>query len=112
MDDQDWELVTIRSKKARVSDHKITSPTKHSNTGSELRKVETAESGKPKMLTVKSRSDMASGRMEKLLTQKQLDMMCKFPANTTSAFEAGRLCPTSIQVQSINRVLGIKLERV
>lgn len=108
MGNQDWEEVVI-SKKARLNSTPET--IKHSNLGSELRKIEKIETGKPKMLTVKSRSDMASARMAKHLTQKQLDMLCKFPANTMNAFEAGRLCPTSIEVQSLNRVLGIKLDR-
>jgi ribosome-binding protein aMBF1 (putative translation factor) len=54
---------------------------------------------------------MAAARMARNLTQKQLDMLCKFPSNTTNAFEAGRICPTSIQIQSLNRILNIKLER-
>ena len=111
MDNQDWEEVTIRSKKPRLSSPLRNQSVKYNNVSSELRKIENAETGKPRIITPKSRSDMAAARMARNLTQKQLDMLCKFPSNTTNAFEAGRICPTSIQIQSLNRILNIKLER-
>jgi ribosome-binding protein aMBF1 (putative translation factor) len=108
MDDQDWTLVTVRGKKSTT----VTTPVNHvSNKAAELRKVEKTEAGKPKMLTAKSRADLAAVRMAKKLTQKELDKQCSFPLNSCNSWEAGRMCPSSTQIQSLHRVLNIKLER-
>jgi len=109
MDDQDWTVVTLRSaKRQKVSEGSV--PARYTTGNSDLRKVAEAETGKPKFLSPKSRADMAASRTAKKLTQKQLDMSCSFPANSVNAFESGRICPSRAHIQSIQRVLGIKLE--
>ena len=111
MDDQDWTVVTIRSKHKKQPMSSISKPDRISSNAHELRKVEQMEMGVPKILTAKSRSDMAVARVAKKLTQKQLDIMGSFPSNSCNAWEAGRICPTSNQIQSLHRILSIKLVR-
>ena len=111
MDNQDWTEVTLRStNKPRVTMSGSTVPVRYTMAATDLRKVENTEIAKPKALTAKSRADIAAARTAKKLTQKQLDMSCAFPANTTNAFESGRQCPSRVHIQSIQRVLGIKLD--
>ena len=113
MDDQDWTVVTLRSsKKQKVSETAHGVPTRYTTGNADLRKLESSDTVKAKILSAKSRSDMAAARTAKKLTQKQLDMACAFPANSINAFEAGRICPNRAHIQSIQRVLGIKLELV
>jgi len=109
MDDQDWTKVTIKSKSVQTSSVNLKNTP--SNRAAELKKVEAIDSGKPKMLTLESRNAMAAARATKKLTQKQLDMQCSFPTNSCNSWESGRICPTSMQIQILHRVLGIKLER-
>ncbi len=116
MSHQDWDPITIHRGASSMSrlTPKVSADgirVKQTATVSEMRKLETAETGKPKMLTPKSRADMAAARVAKGLTQKQLDMQCCFPPNSVNAWEAGRICPTSQQIQALHRVLQIKLER-
>ena len=127
-DDQGWELVTYsRNKKSakpaqRLQDGLIsrdqsglvknvqsTVPKRYTSSRPDLKKLDAAEGGKQTMLSLKSRADMAAARMTANLTQKQLDMTCAFPYNTTNAFESGRLCPTPNHLRNIQRVLGVKL---
>ena len=77
----------------------------------ELRKVAEADGGKPKMLTATSRAAMAAARVAFGLTQKELDARGSFPTNSCSSWESGRICPSSIQIQAIHKILGVKLER-
>jgi ribosome-binding protein aMBF1 (putative translation factor) len=83
-------------------------PKRYTTTASDLKKLEDVESGKEKVLSVASRASMAAARTAKGLTQKQLDLACAFPYNMTNAFEAGRLYPTRVQMQNIQRVLGVQ----
>lgn len=76
----------------------------------ELRKVAEADGGKPKMLTATSRAAMAAARVAFGLTQKELDVRGSFPTNSCSSWESGRICPSSIQIQAIHKILGVKLE--
>jgi ribosome-binding protein aMBF1 (putative translation factor) len=120
MDDQDWTVVTVRSSKIRhantpysISGTATSSgvKTKMSGTTSELRKVADTEHGKPKVLSTDSRTALAAARVAKKLTQKELDAKCSFPQNSCSSWESGRMSPNSVQIQSLNRFLGVKLER-
>ncbi len=114
-DDQDWQTVTIKGSRPSLkngdSNPVINSRPKLTNKSAELRKVAETDIGKPKMLTNESRSAMAAGRAALKLTQKELDMRCSFPTNSCSAWESGRICPNSTQIQVLQRVLGVKLER-
>jgi ribosome-binding protein aMBF1 (putative translation factor) len=120
MSHQDWEQITIRNPKAATQGRKVelvTGETRgktHTITPaivSELRKVENAVAGKSKMLTPQSRTAMAAARVAKGLTQKQLDQQGAFPLNSTNMWEAGKICPTSQQIQVLHRILQVKLER-
>ena len=116
-DDQDWQTVTIKgsrpSVKATTGNSVIHSKPKMTNKSAELRKVAETDIGKPKMLTNDSRAAMSAARAALKLTQKELDMRCSFPTNSCNAWESGRAtqCPNSTQIQVLQRVLGVKLER-
>ena len=118
MSHQDWNQITIHGrsalaapvKKPTLGDAQIIR-TKVPAIVSELRKLENAETGKPKMLTPQSRTALAAARVAKGLTQKQLDQQGCFPLNSTNQWEAGRICPTSQQIQVLHRILQVKLER-
>jgi len=104
MDNQDWTTVTIqKNSKAPV--------TRVPEAVHSIRKIEEAEPSKLKVLTRKSRSEMAQVRFAKGMTQKQLDQKCQFPANSCNGWESGKSCPTGPQINILHRVLGIKLER-
>lgn len=119
-DDQDWEVVKIKGSRpsrpttsSMVNQGSSAPKVSVSNKSAELRKVAETDVGKPKMLTNESRAAMAAGRAALKLTQKQLDMRCSFPTNSCNSWESGRAtqCPNSIQIQMLQRVLGVKLER-
>jgi DNA-binding transcriptional regulator YiaG len=114
MSDQDWISVTIK-KKSSSQTHSNTGASivkkSYSNTASELRKVENSDVTKQKILTPKSRADMAAARVAMKLTQKELDMRGSFPPNSCNSWESGRICPSSSQIQILHRILHIKLER-
>jgi len=118
MDDQDWTVVTVRSTKIKHADTPYSASgtstaakISRSGTTSELRKVADTEHGKPKILTADSKTALAAARVAKKLTQKELDAKCSFPQNSCSSWESGRMSPNSVQIQSLNRFLGVKLER-
>ena len=109
MEHQDWAPVKISSAKAGL---KLATDTERSHAMPNSKKVlEQSEIGTFKVLSGKSRSDMAQARVAKGFTQKQLDQRCQFPANTVNGWEAGKSCPTGPQINILHRVLGIKLER-
>ena len=120
-DNEGWQTVPLKSKptlKHGSTVHVIHESSSHapvkqhsSQRGSELRKVSDADGGKPKMLTVDSRSAMSAARVAFGLTQKELDVRASFPTNSCNSWESGRQCPNSIQIQVIHRILGVKLER-
>ena len=110
MDNQDWKPVKIESTKLRT----LTNKPYHANVSESthaMKKIEQSEVTRIKMLTPKSRSDMAQARVAKGFTQRQLDQRCQFPANTVNGWEAGKTCPTGPQINILHRILGIKLER-
>ena len=106
---QDWTPVKISSSKAGL---KLATDTERSHAMPDSKKVlEQSEIGKFKVLSGRSRSDMAQARVAKGMTQKQLDQRGQFPAGTVNGWEAGKTCPTGPQVNILHRILGIKLER-
>ena len=119
-DEKGWQTVPVKSAKPSFKHgntvHVIHDlPHAHvkprSNKAAELRKVADADGGRPKMLTNESRAAMAAARVAFGLTQKELDARGSFPTNSCSSWESGRICPNSIQIQAIQRILGVKLER-
>jgi ribosome-binding protein aMBF1 (putative translation factor) len=118
MSHQDWETITIFNKDNKRNGYPLEKVSgtqairvKQTGTSAELRKLETAETGKPKMLTPQSRTALAAARVAKGLTQKQLDQQGAFPLNSTNMWESGKICPTSQQIQALHRILQVKLER-
>jgi ribosome-binding protein aMBF1 (putative translation factor) len=113
MDHQDWNPVTVHSAAAVATAKKTVqnSGPKISEAVHAARKIEVVEIGKLKMLTGKSRSEMAQARVAKGLTQKQLDQRGQFPANSCNSWESGKICPSGPQINILHRLLGIKLER-
>ena len=111
MDHQDWDPVIVRSAKAVATAVKKNAGPNVSDAVHAARKIENSEIGKIKMLTPKSRSEMAQARVAKGLTQKQLDQRGQFPANSCNSWEAGKICPSGPQISILHRLLGIKLER-
>jgi ribosome-binding protein aMBF1 (putative translation factor) len=113
MEHQDWNPVTVRSAVAVATAKKSVqnSGPKVSEAVQAARKIENLDVGKLKILTGKSRSDMAQARVAKGLTQKQLDQRGQFPANSCNSWESGKVCPSGPQINILHRLLGIKLER-
>lgn len=111
MDHQDWTTVTLRSSKAVAAEAKKVAGPKVSEAVHAARKLDNSDVGKLKMLTGKSRSEMAQARVAKGMTQKQLDQRGQFPANSCNSWEAGKICPSGPQINILHRILGIKLER-
>ena len=111
MDHQDWNPVIVRSKTAVTAVAKKNSGPNVSDAVHAARKIENSDVGKLKMLTGKSRSEMAQARVAKGLTQKQLDQRGQFPANSCNLWESGKVCPSGAQINILHRILGIKLER-
>jgi ribosome-binding protein aMBF1 (putative translation factor) len=109
MDHQDWNPVIVRSVTAISSAAKKNSGPTLSDAVHATRKLENSDVGKLKMLTGKSRSEMAQARVAKGLTQKQLDQRGQFPANSCNSWEAGKVCPSGPQINILHRLLGIKL---
>jgi len=111
MEHQNWEPVTLRSKATIIAAAKKQSGPNVSEAAQAARKIEATEIGKVKMLTGKSRSEMAQARVAKGMAQKQLDQRGQFPANSCNSWEAGKVCPSGPQINILHRLLGIKLER-
>ena len=115
MNHQDWAPLTLKSTNAAARPATMNRQTKSqpsvSSSVSEMRKIAESEGGKPKMLSPQSRTTLAQARTAKGWLQKDLDAKGSFPLNSCNAWEAGRLCPTSQQIQSLHHLLGIKLER-
>ena len=119
-DGQDWTEVKIRGKpKSTTSNQNIQkqsfTPNSHRmvNPGSHARKLEQATDViKTKKLTSESKQHIVAYRMSKKLTQDQLNQECRFPVNTIREIEAGRLTPTTAQLNTLNRVLktGLHLQ--
>lgn len=111
--EQNWQTVSTSIKNAASAYviHERPYKQKQTQRSGELRKVANTDTGKPKMLTLESRSAMGAARVTFSLTQKELDIRGSFPANSCSAWESGRICPTSIQIQTLHRILGVKLVR-
>jgi len=109
MEHQDWTPVKISSAKAGL---KLATDSERSHAMPNSKKVlEQSEIGTFKVLSGKSRSDMAQARVAKGMTQKQLDQRGQFPANSCNSWESGKVCPSGPQINILHRLLGIKLER-
>jgi len=72
-----------------------------------------AEDGAPvlptKSLGAEGRILIVSKRVELKKTQAELNALCSFPAHTIRDIESGKLCPTPMQLNVLNRMLRITL---
>ena len=107
---QDWEPIQIRSATATKAStpssfHKLAPEVAHA------RKIADTDIAKPKQLAPESRQEIVTKRAAMKQSQVELNQRCSFPVNTIREFEAGRLCPTIGQLNTLNRVLktGLKL---
>jgi ribosome-binding protein aMBF1 (putative translation factor) len=114
MEHQDWSPITIRSGSTKlqpaVKAGSTAVPNRLNEAATHMRKIEETEVGKLKTLTSESKTALVAGRVAKKLTQKELDMRGSFPANSTNGWESGRVTPSRAQIQSLQRILGVKLD--
>lgn len=114
MDGQDWTPVIVRntSKKPVGGAGSVGSTAKQMTPGAAvMRRLEEDDIPKPtKHLSSESRTEMIRARTAKSLTQAQVNTACAFPPNTIRDIENGKLCPTPVQKNALNRVLGIVLK--
>lgn len=124
--DQDWEPVIIKrsgsfhsgggSLPARRDMTKsaggkvIVARTGDQSTLHAMHKLESEQIGKPKELSVESRTELIQKRVALGKNQIQLNQDCRFPVNTMREIEADRLCPTPAQLNMLNRVLKASLK--
>ena len=101
MDGQDWEPAVVRSSRSSANrDHPFSRGTK----APPLR-VDTMEIGKIKELAPESRNEIVQKRVAMKLTQIQLNQQCQFPIHTIRDIEAGKICPNTSQLNTLNRIL-------
>jgi ribosome-binding protein aMBF1 (putative translation factor) len=104
MDGQDWEPVRVRSSANRNN------PSSKIIKAPHPLRVETMEIGKMKELAPESRNEIVQKRVAMKLTQVQLNQQCQFPIHTIRDIEAGKTCPNTSQLNTLNRILksGLK----
>lgn len=111
---QDWTPVKIYGHAGSRGFPVIISTTSHkiSNEAAHARKIADAETPlKLKTLTAESKQEIVNRRAANKWSQQDLNQHCNFPVNTVREIEAGRLTPTTQQLNTLNRVLktGLKL---
>jgi ribosome-binding protein aMBF1 (putative translation factor) len=101
---QDWSPVIIKGRSVAAAEAKA--GPKLSPEVQRLNKLAAADGPiKPKTLAAESRQQMISLRVANKWSQMDLNTRCSFPANTIREIEAGRLCPSIHQLNTLNRVL-------
>ena len=113
MEHQNWEPVKIYGNPVRGSAPVIVSSVaKYSNEAAHARKIAEADTPiKLKTLTGASRQEIVVRRTANKWSQQDLNQHCNFPVNTILEIEAGRVTPTTQQLNTLNRILktGLKL---
>ena len=107
MEYQDWNPVILHGK-STPKQH--TTVPKQNPIAQHLAKIEREDFVKSKTLSHESRIALQQARLAQKKTQKEMDQLCSFPANTFSNFESGRSTPNGSQLTTINRVLKISLK--
>jgi ribosome-binding protein aMBF1 (putative translation factor) len=111
MDGQDWTTVVVRSTAAKKSAGGAASRHTVSDEAVRLRRIENEDIPIPtKHLSSDSRTEMIRARTAKGMSQVQLNTACALPLNTIRDIENGKLCPTSMQMNSIKRLLGVVMK--
>lgn len=105
---QDWEPVVIRSSGTaagkKLAGNKVAPEVAHA------RKLAESDVAKPKQLAPESRQEIVAKRTAMKKSQVELNQLCTFPVNTIREIEAGRLCPSIGQLNTLNRVLKTGLK--
>ena len=112
MEHQNWEPVKIYGNPGRGSVPVIVSTARYSNEAAHARKIAEADAPiKLKTLTATSRQEIVARRTANKWSQQDLNQQCNFPVNTIREIEAGRVTPTTQQLNTLNRILktGLKL---
>ncbi len=112
MSDQDWEPIRIHSAGATAAAKSLrTAAPKVAPEVAHARKLADAEIAKPKQLAAESRQEIVAKRAAMKKSQVELNQLCNFPVNTIREIEAGRVCPSIGQLNTLNRILktGLKL---
>jgi ribosome-binding protein aMBF1 (putative translation factor) len=108
MDFQDWTPVVAKKSKARAHTSHLPS---HTPGVSTIHRLENEELPTfKKHLSPETRQHIVAKRVEKGWNQQQLNAQCSFPPNTVRDIENGRQIPTPMQLNILNRVLGISLK--
>ena len=112
MDDQDWEIVTVKRRGAAAAKTPATGSKVHvSSTAATMRKLDSADTPtKRKELAPESRQLMIAARSSNSWSQVDLNKHCGFPVNTIREIEAGRICPSPGQLQILSRVLKVSVK--
>lgn len=120
MDDQDWEIVTVKRRGAANAANSVKatgtatatgSRVRVSSTAASMRKLESADTpSKRKELSPESKQLIVAARSSNSWSQVDLNKNCGFPANTIREIEAGRICPSPGQLQILSRVLKISVK--
>jgi len=107
---QDWTKVVIRgAEPVKITAKPTTITTHYTPQAQAARKLAEAEdAGKPK--TLADRQELVNRRVAKSWSQTELNQQCRFPVNTIREIEAGRLCPSIQQLNTLNRVLKCGLK--
>lgn len=114
MSHQDWNpLVIGGGSAAPAAAKKATSKPKPSAEMIRLAKLDahgtTDDVVKPKMLDPECKAAMIKARVDKKLTQKELNARLSLPPGTISSIESGHAVPSPGQMNTIGRELGIVL---
>jgi len=106
MDNQDWTPQVIHGKTAA----KTAAPVKISTAeAAHAAKLDREELPKSKKLAAECRIALTKARVEKKLTQTQLNQKLSLPKGAINDFESGKGDPSPGQLQLINRELGLAL---
>lgn len=116
MSNQDWETVTIRSKRNPAYNYlNASGGTGRSTISHEARIARELDEDNGTSLHIKrlseeSRRTIIAVRAEKEWDQKKLNMMCAFPKNTIRDIEAGHVHPSPKQLNVLNNILCVSLK--
>lgn len=102
---QDWSPIVIHGKAVGPGSGSGPKTTQNPE-AARLRKLEEAEAPQRiKTFTVESVAAIQAYRREHNLTQKELDRLFSWPANTTNQLEARKVAPTQGQLRALNAQL-------
>lgn len=107
---KDDRSMAIGGGKIGSSRKTVGSSVKLSSSAAHAAKLDREEMVKPKELDSECRKAMIAARVERKLTQVQLNTLCSFPTNTINQIESCKMQPTPSQMASISRVLGITMK--